>query len=134
MVLRLKGGGDFRPAGPVGAPAVVEVVPVVPVLVPFGDTSGEKRPPRAYSERLSPYVLARLRFTSRISTSTTISARGLSFCAMILSRIPTTGAVPRTVMELDVLLPAMAGCTAIPGRRMMVLRICVISVASALDK
>ena len=63
----------------------------------------------------------------------TISARGLSFCSMIFSMIWTTELVPRTVIVLAVLLATIAGCTAMPGRRMIVLRICVSSVASAFE-
>src|SRR5205085_6575873 len=105
MVLRLKGGGDLTPLGDVDEPVAVlvvppvaPVVPVVPVVELLGDVSGEKTPPSAYSDRFSPYVLVRDRSTSRISTSITTSARGLSFCSMIFSRMPTTDVVPRTVI------------------------------------
>ena len=47
---------------------------------------------------------------------------------------PTTEVVPRTVIVLAVLLPAIAGCTAMPGSRMIVLRICCTSVESACDR
>src|SRR6185295_2559830 len=146
IVFRLKGDGDRTPLGDVDEPVfvVVGVVPVaapVPVAVPvpgvvvaLGEVSGENTPPSAYSERFNPYVLTRLRSTSRISTSTTISARGLSFCSMIFSRICTTAAVARTVNVFVVLLTAIAGCTAMPGRRMMTLRSCEISVGSAFDR
>ena len=40
---------------------------------------------------------------------------------MIFSRICTTELVPRTVIVLAVLLATIAGCTAMPGRRMIVL-------------
>ena len=63
----------------------------------------------------------------------TTSARGLSFCAMMRSRIWTTELVPRTVTVLVVRFTAMAGCTAMPGRRMIVLRSCDISVGSACE-
>ncbi len=64
----------------------------------------------------------------------TISARGLSFCSMTFSRIPTTALVARTVMVLAVLLAMIAGCTEIPGSRMIVLSVCEASVASACDR
>ena len=47
-----------------------------------------------------------------------ISARGLSFCSMILSSICMKGTVARTVIVLAVLLGAIIGCTAIPAIRM----------------
>ena len=47
--------------------------------------------------------------------------------------ICTTELVARTVIVFDVLLATIAGCTAMPGSRMIVLRICVSSVASACD-
>ena len=61
--------------------------------MPLGDTSGEK----IAAERRTPTGSGRSSScacgsTSRISTSTTISARGLSFCSMIFSRIRTTDA------------------------------------------
>ena len=97
IVFRLNGGGDFTPLGgvelpvlPLMVPPVAPVVPVMAVVVPLGETSGEKMPPSAYSDRFSPYFFAALRSTSRISTSITISARGLSFCSMIFSMMPTT--------------------------------------------
>ena len=98
IVFRLNGGGDVTPVGGVDwpLPTVVVVPPPVAGVVPVvsrrsgGETSGEKMLPSAYSDRFSPYFFARGRFTSRISTSTTISARGLSFCEMIFSRICTT--------------------------------------------
>ena len=83
----------------------------------LGDTSGEKMPPSAYSDRFSPYCFTRCRLTSMISTSTTISARGLSFCWMIFSKIRTIGAVARIVIEFAVLFGAIAGWTATPGGR-----------------
>ena len=57
------------------------------VVVLVGETSGEKIVPTAYSDRFSPYCLARRRFTSRISTSNMISARALSFCWITFSMI-----------------------------------------------
>ena len=75
MVLRLNGAGERTPDGAVELPVVVVVVvpPVVaagvvgvtPVGVPaaapgvcevvaVGDVSGEKMPPRAYSDRFKP--------------------------------------------------------------------------------
>ena len=142
IVFRLNAGGDDTARGDVPPDAAAGVVPpvvgvvvgVVAVVVPLGATSGEKIVPSAYEVRLTPYVFARDRSTSRISTSTTISARGLSFCSMIFSRICTTELVPRTVSVLVVRFGAIAGCTAMPGRRMIVLRICDISVASACDR
>jgi hypothetical protein len=62
-----------------------------------------------------------------------ISARGLSFCAMILSRICMKGMVERTVIVLAVLLGAIIGCTAIPAMRMSWLRVCASSVGSAFE-
>src|SRR3954470_10923204 len=108
IVFRLKGGDDRKPVGAVDVPLVVVVDPVPPVPVPGvagvlvvlddGDTSGENSPPMAYSERFRPYCLARVRFTSRISTSNMISARALSFCSMILPMICTSEVVARTVI------------------------------------
>src|SRR5215470_14879938 len=151
IVFRLNGGGDCTWLGGVDFPAVVVVVVVgccvigfvtppvvvvdaVGVVTALGDTSGEKMPPSAYSDRLSPYDFTRARFTSMISTSTTISERGLSFCSMILPKIATTGGVARIVIELAVLFGAIAGCTAMPGGRNAWLRICASSVASAFDR
>ena len=75
MVLRLNGGGERTPDGGVEPPVLVVVVdpgvvtagvvgvtPVgVPVVAPgvcevvaVGDVSGEKMPPRAYSDRFKP--------------------------------------------------------------------------------
>src|SRR6185369_4932898 len=103
MVFRLNGGGDCTPLGDVERPFVVVVVPVVGVVgvpviglvgvvvvvpgvvVALGDTSGEKMPPSAYSDRFRPYDFTLARLTSMISMSTTISERGLSFCWMIRS-------------------------------------------------
>src|SRR5215471_3542512 len=151
IVFRLNGGGDWTWLGGVDRPLVVVVVevgwpvigPVTPpvvvvdvdgVVTALGDTSGEKMPPSAYSDRLSPYDFTRARFTSRISTSTTISERGLSFCWMIRSKIATTVGVARIVIELAVLFGAIAGCTAMPGGRKAWLRICASSVASAFER
>ena len=50
-----------------------------------------------------------------ISTSTTISARGLSFCWISFSKMPTTGAVARIVIEFCALFGAIAGWTQMPG-------------------
>src|ERR1700682_1842266 len=120
MVLRLNGGGDFTADGPVDVPDVdvVGVPPVVGVVVDDvrpGDTSGENTAPRAEHGSLRPYVFARVRWTSRISTSTTISARGLSFCVISLSMICATALVARTVIVLLVLLNCMIGCTGMAG-------------------
>src|SRR5512138_1128973 len=151
IVFRLNGGGDCTWLGAVDRPLVVVVVPVVGVVTPpvtpvvgvvpveavvvaLGETSGEKMPPSAYSERFRPYDFTRARFTSMISMSTTISARGLSFCWMIRSKICTTGGVARIVIEFAVLFGAMAGCTARPGGRKAWLRSCASSVASAFDR
>src|SRR5258706_14648018 len=147
IVFRLNGGGDVTPLGAVERPFAVVVVPVVggvtpvvggvvPVLVvvvALGDTSGEKIPPSAHSERLRPYCFTLLRLTSMISMSTTISARGLSFCWMIFSKIPTTDGVARMVMEFDDLFGAFAGCTARPGGRNAMLSSCTGPVASEFD-
>src|SRR5438067_10175520 len=94
IVFKLNAGGDAANA-PVGVrlrpvavvvvvpvPGVVPVVGVVAVVVELGDTSGEKIAPTPYSDRFRPYCFVRERSTSRISTSNTISARGLSFCSM----------------------------------------------------
>ena len=64
MVLRLNGGGGLKPLGPVEVPVFVLVVPPVPPVPPvdpgvaevllLGDTSGEKTPPSAYSDRFKP--------------------------------------------------------------------------------
>ena len=43
----------------------------------------------------------------------TISARGLSFAAIIRSMMPTTGRLARTVMVLAVEFGTIVGCTAI---------------------
>ncbi len=145
IVFRLNGGGDVTALGAVLRPVAVVVVPavgVVPVVgvvgvavvVELGDTSGEKIAPTPYSDRLRPYCLVRERSTSRISTSKTISARGLSFCSMTFSRICTTFAAARTVIVFAVLLGTIAGCTLMPGSRMIVLSICVSSVASACER
>src|SRR5439155_9619250 len=134
IVFRLNGGGEVTWLGPRLVPvAVVPVVTgavtppafgvVVVVLAPFGDTSGEKMPPIAYSDRFSPYCLTRCRLTSMISTSTTISARGLSFCWISFPKIPTTGAVARIVIEFCVLFGAIAGWMATCGGRKAWLRI-----------
>jgi hypothetical protein len=53
---------------------------------------------------LIPNDLARLRLTSRICTSITTSARGLSSARMSRSATATTGAVARTAIVFDVLL------------------------------
>src|SRR5262245_8327459 len=112
--------------------------PTPPVVVDdtvlLGEISGENTAPSAYSERFRPYCLARFRLTSRISTSTTISARGLSFCAIIRSRIWATAVDARTVMVLLALFTWMIGCTGMPGSLLMALRICAMSVASACDR
>jgi hypothetical protein len=71
--------------------------------------------------------------TSRICTSITISARGLSFASITFSMIDATLAVARTVIVLAVLFGAIIGCTAIDGTRMMVLISCASSVASACE-
>src|SRR5262245_21419237 len=142
MVLRLNGGGDLICEGAVDCPAVVVVVwppvgVVGPVLVEtetlLGDTSGEKMTPSEYSDRLRPYAFVRTRSTSRISTSTTISARGLSFCWMIFSMICTTDVVARTVIEFAVLCAMIASRVAMPGSRMIDPSVCTSSVASACD-
>ena len=44
-----------------------------------------------------------------------ISARGLSLDAMTCSMMPTTGAVPRTVMVLAAAFATSCGCTGISG-------------------
>src|SRR5438128_7454292 len=123
IVFKLNGGGDATPLGGVDRPDVVAAavgpVPVVVVVAP-GETSGEKTPPTAYSERLSPYCFARVRLTSRISMSKTISARALSFCEMMRSMICTIGAGARTVIVLAVLLNWIDGCTGIVGSRISV--------------
>jgi len=77
--LGVRGRAGAMVVVPVVEPGVVPVVGVW-VVVLVGETSGEKIPPIAYSDRFRPYAFARLRSTSRISISTTISARGLSFC------------------------------------------------------
>src|SRR5262245_61275070 len=96
IVLRLKGGPGVTCDGCVERPlaAVTLVVGCCPfaggvVVVaarPLGETSGENTPPIAYSDRLNPYCLARARLTSRISTSITTSAFGLSCWAINFSR------------------------------------------------
>ena len=144
IVFRLNGGGDVTPLGgvdrPLAAavvdvpPPVVGVVPVVMLAVPAGDTSGEKMPPSAYSDRFSPYCFTRCRLTSMISMSTTISARGLSFCWISFSKIWTIGAVARIVTELPVLFATICGWTATPGGRSTVLSSCAISVGSLLER
>src|SRR5581483_5988653 len=104
IVFRLNVGGDATPVGAVDRPVFVDVVPVVVVpgvavvpgvgVVPpvdvteeLGNTSGENTAPTAYCDSSRPYSFVRVRSTSRISTSMTISARGLSFCWMIRSMI-----------------------------------------------
>src|SRR5262245_38108635 len=128
IVFRLKGGPGVTCDGCVERPfaAVTLVVgcwPFVGVVVvaarPLGETSGEKTPPIAYSDRLNPYCLARWRLTSRISTSMTTSAFGLSFCAIIFSRICATLVDARTVIVLLALFTWMIGCTGIPGSLMI---------------
>ena len=61
----------------------------------------------------------RSRLTSRISTSRTTSARGLSLALMIRSMTSTTGAVARTVIVFAVLFGITIGCTGICGMRMI---------------
>ena len=141
IVFALNGAGDTTPPGGVerpvvcvvdpapGAPGVVGVV--VCVIAPAGLVSGEKTTPSAYSERFSPYCLARVRFTSRISTSMTISARGLSFCRMIFSMIWTTLVDPRTTRVLPDLFTEMIGGTPSCGSRMTELSSCDMSLTSA---
>ena len=51
--------------------------------------------------------------------SNTISARGLSFCSISLSRICITVVLDRTVIVLFVLLPVIAGWIAMFGSRMI---------------
>src|SRR5438552_583551 len=117
MVFRLNGGGDFTPLGAVDEPVAVDVgvvgvvgVGVVGVDVALlGDTSGENTAPSAYSDRFKPYVFARSRSTSRISTSNTTSARGLSFCSITRSRIAMIVVLARMVIVLFALFMAIAG-------------------------
>ena len=65
IVFRLNGGGDVTPLGAVDVPVVVVVPSVVPRRAgrrvaggrrgrALGDTSGEKTPPSAYSDRFRP--------------------------------------------------------------------------------
>src|SRR5262245_10178133 len=118
MVLRLNGGGDG--SGALGG-----------ALVFGGATSGENMNPRAYAFRFNPYCFTRWRLTSRIWTSTTTSARGLSFDRMMRSMMSATWAVARTVIVLAVLFAMITGATGICGTRMMVVTICDSSCASA---
>jgi hypothetical protein len=67
--------------------------PAAPVE-PAGGASGEKATPIAYALRLRPYCFARARFTSSISTSTTISARGLSLVSIRRSMMFAMAAEP----------------------------------------
>jgi len=75
--------------------------------------------------------------TSRISTSSTISAFGLSLASMIRSMIATWDEVPRTVIVLEFLPPAAICGT---GRlvwtvgRATVFSSVTISAASAFDR
>ena len=100
---------------------------------PRGSTSGEKAPPIAKLDRSIPNSFARARFTSRICTSMTTSAFGLSFCSTIRSMIATMLVVARTVIVLLVLFATICGATASAGMRMTPLRICASSVASVWD-
>src|SRR5215510_3046953 len=124
MVFRLKAG--------VVLIAVVLAVPVCPPPVVLrGSDSGENTVPIWYADRSTPNVFARPRLTSRIWTSMTTSARGLSFASIIFSMIAATAVVARIVIVLLVLFGAIIGCTAIAGTRMIVLIIWDSSVASA---
>ena len=89
--------------------------------------------PSAYAFRFSPYCLARERFTSRIWTSITTSARGLSFDRMMRSMMSATCEVARTVIVLAVLFAMITGATGICGTRMIVVTVCDSSWASACE-
>src|SRR4029077_5610130 len=142
MVFTLNGGGDVPWLGPrppdVAAVVMGVVTPPgvdgVVVVAPFGDTSGEKMQPIAYSDRFSPYCFTRCRLTSMISTSTTTSARGLSFCWISFSKIWTTGAVARMVIELCALFGALVRWADGPAGRNATLSTCANSVASAFER
>ena len=64
----------------------------------------------------------------------TTSARGLSFCSMTFSRMPTTADVPRTVSVFWALFGEITGWIGMPGRRRIWLRIWATSVASAFER
>src|SRR5262245_19183728 len=124
MVFRLKVGDVLS--------VVVDALPVLPPpLVLRGSDSGETTAPIWYADRSTPKVFARPLLTSRIWTSMTISARGLSLASIIFSMIAATAVVARIVIVLLVLFGAIIGCTAIAGTRMIVLIIWDSSVASA---
>ena len=116
MVFRLNGGGAVTPPDVFG-----------------GASSGEKRRFRVYELRFKPYRLRRERLTSRISTSSTTSARGLSFARITRSMTSTTGPVARTVMVFAVLFGITIGWIVICGMRMMLFTSCASSVASACE-
>src|SRR5262245_19472605 len=100
MVFALNGGGETTKLGGVKRP----VVPLSPDVVAPAETSGDRMPATAYSDRFKPYCLTRFRLTSRISMSNITSARALSFCAISRSMIWTIGAGALTVIVLAVLL------------------------------
>ena len=67
--------------------------------------------------RSRPNCLARRRFTSRICTSITTSARGLSFASINRSMMSTIVVVPRTVIVFELFVAAICGGTCCPPRR-----------------